>query len=250
MAKSSSGNRFLCFIQIFLNNIKSIQTPFFPSLCSQTIRFDEIPADFRAEAAERRQELVECVANADEILGELFLEEKIPTNDDLKVCVIKGDVIHQSILLSQPPAEANPSFHLVTGWLNPNYPHSCFILLLLSFRLPSVGPQCSVSSPQYWWAQLWKTRVSSLCWTLSWITCRTPLKSKTMLSSMTSEHCCSFLHTFYSSSKSIMIVVSSDETSLKSCVRLLEIQVKHQGLKWTRQEMLQTPLLVWLLNWR
>ena len=30
---------------------------------------------------------MECVANADEILGEMFLEEKIPTNDDLKVCV-------------------------------------------------------------------------------------------------------------------------------------------------------------------
>lgn len=59
---------------------------FLPS-CSQNIRYDEIPADFRAEAADRRQELVECVANADEFLGEMFLEEKIPTNDDLKVCV-------------------------------------------------------------------------------------------------------------------------------------------------------------------
>lgn len=49
------------------------------------MRYDEIPADFRAEAADRRQELVECVANADEILGEMFLEEKIPTKDDLKV---------------------------------------------------------------------------------------------------------------------------------------------------------------------
>lgn len=58
-----------------------------PPLCSQNIRYDEIPADFRSEAAERRQELVECVANADEILGEMFLEEKIPTIDDLKVCV-------------------------------------------------------------------------------------------------------------------------------------------------------------------
>lgn len=53
--------------------------------CRQTMRYDEIPADFRAEAADRRQELVECVANADEILGEMFLEEKIPTKDDLKV---------------------------------------------------------------------------------------------------------------------------------------------------------------------
>lgn len=59
---------------------------FFSLLCSQDIRFDEIPADFRAEAAERRQELVECVANADELLGEMFLEEKIPTIADLKVC--------------------------------------------------------------------------------------------------------------------------------------------------------------------
>lgn len=40
----------------------------------------------RAEAAERRLELVECVANADETLGEMFLEERVPTVGDLKVC--------------------------------------------------------------------------------------------------------------------------------------------------------------------
>lgn len=61
--------------------------------CRQTIRYDEIPAEFRAEAADRRQELVECVANADETLGEMFLEEKIPTTDDLKVCFINGGFI-------------------------------------------------------------------------------------------------------------------------------------------------------------
>lgn len=32
---------------------------------------------------------MECVANADEILGEMFLEEKVPTNADLKVCSFK-----------------------------------------------------------------------------------------------------------------------------------------------------------------
>lgn len=67
-----------------LNSMKTIHV-FFPSPFSQSIRYDEIPADFRAEATDRRQELVECVANADEIIGEMFLEEKIPTNDDLKV---------------------------------------------------------------------------------------------------------------------------------------------------------------------
>lgn len=63
--------------------------PFLPP-CRQNVRYDEIPADFRAEAADQKQELVECVANADEALGELFLEEQIPTKEDLKVCVISG----------------------------------------------------------------------------------------------------------------------------------------------------------------
>ncbi|KYO34022.1 elongation factor G, mitochondrial [Alligator mississippiensis] len=53
----------------------------------QKVRYDEIPAEFRAEAADRRQELIECVANSDEQLGELFLEEKIPTVADLKLAV-------------------------------------------------------------------------------------------------------------------------------------------------------------------
>ena len=30
--------------------------------------------------------LAECVSNADDILGEMFLEEKTPTEDDIKVC--------------------------------------------------------------------------------------------------------------------------------------------------------------------
>lgn len=37
------------------------------------MRYDEIPADMRAESAERRQELIEHVSNVDEILGEIFL---------------------------------------------------------------------------------------------------------------------------------------------------------------------------------
>ncbi|XP_044060015.1 elongation factor G, mitochondrial [Siniperca chuatsi] len=65
---------------------------YFEGPFGQTIRYDEIPADFRAEAEGRRQELVECVANADEILGEMFLEEKIPTNDDLKAAIRRATV--------------------------------------------------------------------------------------------------------------------------------------------------------------
>ncbi|XP_071352532.1 elongation factor G, mitochondrial [Trachinotus anak] len=68
------------------------QSIYFEGPFGETVRYDEIPADFRAEAADRRQELVECVANADETLGEMFLEEKIPTNDDLKAAIRRATV--------------------------------------------------------------------------------------------------------------------------------------------------------------
>ncbi|NWQ79219.1 EFGM factor, partial [Columbina picui] len=60
---------------------------YFDGALGQTLRYDEIPAEFRAEAAERRRELIECVANSDDQLGELFLEEKIPTTAELKLAI-------------------------------------------------------------------------------------------------------------------------------------------------------------------
>uniref|UniRef100_A0A8C9N6F1 Elongation factor G, mitochondrial n=1 Tax=Serinus canaria TaxID=9135 RepID=A0A8C9N6F1_SERCA len=60
---------------------------YFDGALGQTLRVEEIPAELRAEAAERRRELIECVANADELLGELFLEEKIPTAAQLKLAI-------------------------------------------------------------------------------------------------------------------------------------------------------------------
>ncbi|KAM9318126.1 elongation factor G, mitochondrial [Pholidichthys leucotaenia] len=65
---------------------------YFEGPFGQIVRNDDIPAEFRAEAADRRQELVECVANADELLGEMFLEEKIPTKDDLKAAIRRATI--------------------------------------------------------------------------------------------------------------------------------------------------------------
>lgn len=48
------------------------------------IREDEVPLEMKKEADDKRQELIEHVANVDEKLGELFLEEKQPSVDDLK----------------------------------------------------------------------------------------------------------------------------------------------------------------------
>ncbi|NWR86000.1 EFGM factor, partial [Furnarius figulus] len=60
---------------------------YFDGALGQSVRAGDIPAELRAEAAERRRELIECVANADEQLGELFLEEKIPTAAQLKLAI-------------------------------------------------------------------------------------------------------------------------------------------------------------------
>lgn len=53
------------------------------------VRYGEIPAEFRAAAADHRQELIECVADSDEQLGEMFLEERIPSVSDLKASALK-----------------------------------------------------------------------------------------------------------------------------------------------------------------
>lgn len=65
---------------------------YFDGPFGQNLRVEEIPAELRAEAADRRQELVECVANADEILGEMFLEEKVPTVHELKAAIRRATV--------------------------------------------------------------------------------------------------------------------------------------------------------------
>ncbi|KAI5940141.1 Elongation factor G, mitochondrial [Manis javanica] len=63
------------------------QAIYFDGDFGQVVRYEEIPAEFRAAAADHRQELIECVANSDEQLGEMFLEEKIPSNSDLKLAI-------------------------------------------------------------------------------------------------------------------------------------------------------------------
>lgn len=65
---------------------------------SQVVRYEDIPADFRAAAADHRQELIECVANSDEQLGEMFLEEKVPSVSELKVSSSKTTFIRETAI--------------------------------------------------------------------------------------------------------------------------------------------------------
>ncbi|XP_078065109.1 elongation factor G, mitochondrial isoform X2 [Mustelus asterias] len=92
----SKLNHNTAFIQIPIGlegNLKGIidlieeRAVYFDGQFGQNVKYDDIPTELRAEAADRRQELVECVANVDELLGEMFLEEKVPTVADLKAAI-------------------------------------------------------------------------------------------------------------------------------------------------------------------
>nr|XP_023673916.1 elongation factor G, mitochondrial [Paramormyrops kingsleyae] len=65
---------------------------YFEGPFGQSVRYDEIPSELRAEARDRRQELVESVANADETLGEMFLEERTPSVAELKAAIRRATV--------------------------------------------------------------------------------------------------------------------------------------------------------------
>ena len=53
----------------------------------EEIVYDEIPANMRDEASDARLELVEHLANADETLGEMFLEERTPKTQDIHAAI-------------------------------------------------------------------------------------------------------------------------------------------------------------------
>ncbi|XP_069692230.1 elongation factor G, mitochondrial [Periplaneta americana] len=60
---------------------------YFEGMFGETVREDEIPADMRAECQDKRQELIEHVSNVDDILGEMFLEEKTPSEGDIMAAI-------------------------------------------------------------------------------------------------------------------------------------------------------------------
>ncbi|XP_031619076.1 elongation factor G, mitochondrial [Contarinia nasturtii] len=60
---------------------------YFEGECGLDIRKDEIPDDMKDECKTKRAELIEILANVDEVLGDMFLEEKTITIPDIKAAI-------------------------------------------------------------------------------------------------------------------------------------------------------------------
>lgn len=56
---------------------------YFDGKFGEVVRIEEIPTEMINEVEKARQTLIESVSNVDDVLGELFLEEKTPSEDEL-----------------------------------------------------------------------------------------------------------------------------------------------------------------------
>ncbi|XP_058824212.1 elongation factor G, mitochondrial [Topomyia yanbarensis] len=60
---------------------------YFEGQLGLTVREDDIPQDMRVESNERRHELIEHLSNVDDAIGEFFLEEKTPSEQDIMAAI-------------------------------------------------------------------------------------------------------------------------------------------------------------------
>lgn len=60
---------------------------YFDGEFGEQVRYDDIPKDMVAESEERRHELIEHLSNCDDNLGELYLEEKSISEEDIKAAI-------------------------------------------------------------------------------------------------------------------------------------------------------------------
>jgi len=68
----------------------SMKAYYFDGDNGEKIREEEIPADMLEQAKEYRGYLIEKCADVDEVLGEKFLMDQLPTNDEIHAAIRKG----------------------------------------------------------------------------------------------------------------------------------------------------------------
>ena len=58
----------------------------------ETVEYDDIPKEMREEASDARSELIEHLANADDILGDFFLDERTPETADIRAAIRRATI--------------------------------------------------------------------------------------------------------------------------------------------------------------
>ena len=65
---------------------------YFDGEFGEKVRYDEVPSEFRQQRKDYHHELVEHLADADDVLGEMFLEEKTPSLTDIEGAIRRATI--------------------------------------------------------------------------------------------------------------------------------------------------------------
>ena len=65
---------------------------YFDGPFGEQIRYEDVPVDYRAQRDDLHDELVEHLVNCDDIIGEMFLEEKTPTDVDIQAAIRRATI--------------------------------------------------------------------------------------------------------------------------------------------------------------
>lgn len=74
-------------------DLVTLQAKYFEGPNGESVVEAEIPEELKEQAAQKRQELIETVAEVDELLGEKFLEGSAVTNEELKAAVRRATLM-------------------------------------------------------------------------------------------------------------------------------------------------------------
>lgn len=65
---------------------------YFDGEFGENLRFEEVPVDYRAQRDDLHGELVEHLINCDDTIGDIFLEEKEPTDQDIQAAIRRATI--------------------------------------------------------------------------------------------------------------------------------------------------------------
>ena len=75
-----------------LVDISKNHAVYFDGEFGENVRYDEVPKDLRQQRDDYHHELVEHLANSDDYIGELFLEEKQPTEAEIQAAIRRSTI--------------------------------------------------------------------------------------------------------------------------------------------------------------
>ena len=67
---------------------------YFDGAFGENIRYEDVPVEYRAQRDDLHGELVEHLVNVDDTIGDIFLEEREPNDDEIQAAIRRYVIYH------------------------------------------------------------------------------------------------------------------------------------------------------------